>query len=563
MNNKLNLLDGIKLEKICTMNKKILLKPLIALFLLSACKYSSEENNEYVFVKNGEPVDVVFTGDPWEKTGNFISGTGTNHYLVAGKSLAGNDFHIHLKLIIDSLNFSAASFVLDGNHFGFDAKSVEDQTKSSLFLEGPLFGKTISLPETSGKIAPGVPFTMELICKNKQLSWQINDEQVYTVELTRPFQGTMALRPWRNSMKVCDFSASGNLSGIPDLNYIFKSGTSGYNTFRIPAIVASTRGTLLAFAEGRKSSSSDTGDIDLVLKRSEDNGLTWSDIILVWDDSMNVCGNPAPVVDQKTGTIWLLSTWNLGSDHESEIIKQTSEDTRRIFVMSSTDDGLSWSNPVEITSSVKKENWTWYATGPCHGIQLESQAFSGRLVIPCDHIEAGTNKYFSHIIFSGDQGKTWKLGGKTPQDQVNECTVAERMDGSLVLNMRNYNRSQKARKVSVSTDGGMTWSDIRADQTLVEPICQASLLTWSLSGVDAGKTLFLNPADENRRVNMTLRISNDWGNTWIKSKTLHAGPSAYSDLVRTPDGMAGCLYEAGYVWPYEGIVFERHPVTEQ
>ncbi len=131
--------------------------------------------------------------------------------------------------------------------------------------------------------------------------------------------------------------------------------------------------------------------------------------------------------------------------------------------MKSIDDGKTWSAAKEITPQVKRKNWTWYATGPCHGIQLEKEEHKGRLVIPCDHIEAETGKYFSHVIFSDDYGETWQLGGATPQDQVNECTVAELPDGKLMLNMRNYDRTQKARKISISDDGGQTWGELYAD----------------------------------------------------------------------------------------------------
>ena len=212
---------------------------------------------------------------------------------------------------------------------------------------------------------------------------------------------------------------------------LYASSSEGYNTFRIPAIVTSKNGTLLAFAEGRKNSSSDTGDIDLVLKRSTDNGKSWSALSVIWDDGDNVCGNPAPVVDYTTGIIYLLSTWNLGGDHESQIINQSSKDSRRIFILQSTDNGQTWSSPLEITKSVKLANWTWYATGPCHGIQLTKGKNSGRLLIPCDHIEAVSKKYFSHVIFSDDHGKTWQTGGTTPQDQVNECSVAELSNGNI------------------------------------------------------------------------------------------------------------------------------------
>ncbi len=341
-----------------------------------------------------------------------------------------------------------------------------------------------------------------------------------------------------------------------DLNYIFKSGENGYNTFRIPSIVITNKGTTLAFAEGRKNSSSDSGDIDIVLKRSNDNGKTWGKIIIVRDDGINVCGNPSPVVDRKSGSIHLLSTWNLGKDTESEIINEISEDTRRVFVLKSTDDGLSWSKPKEITSSVKKDNWTWYATGPVHGIQISRGNYKDRLIIPCDHIESQTKKYFSHIIYSDDYGDTWEIGGSTPQDYVNESTVAEIEDGALMLNMRNYDRTQKVRKISISYDGGNSWGNIYGDEELIEPICQASLLRYSPRGKGDNIMMFLNPSDEKSRINMTLKVSEDLGKSWVNSKVLFSGPSAYSDMVVLKGGDIGCLFEAGIKSPYEGIVFQ-------
>jgi sialidase-1 len=346
--------------------------------------------------------------------------------------------------------------------------------------------------------------------------------------------------------------------GGQELNYLFESGTDGYQCFRIPAIVYSRDGIVLAFAEGRKSGCSDTGDIDLVMKSSRDNGKTWSPLKVIWDDGENVCGNPAPVVDRNTGTIHLLSTWNLGSDHERDIIEEKSSDTRRVYVMHSQDDGESWSEPGEITKSVKQENWTWYATGPCHGIQLRYGPYRGRLLIPCDHIEAGSKRYYSHIIYSDDRGQSWKLGGSTPQDQVNECTVAELPEGRMLLNMRNYDRSQTSRKIAYSEDGGISWSDILADNALMEPICQASML--AVFHEDGKHCLyFLNPAHEHKRENLTLRNSLDEGRNWKTFKVLHPGPGAYSDLTLLGNGNLACLFEAGTSSPYEGIAYMEVP----
>ncbi len=344
---------------------------------------------------------------------------------------------------------------------------------------------------------------------------------------------------------------------------IYKSGTDGYDTFRIPALIQSPNGTLLAFAEGRKHSRSDAGDIDLVLKRSEDGGRTWSELKVIWDDSTNTCGNPAPVVDAATGRIFLLCTWNRGEDRESEIIDLTSQDTRRVFVLHSEDDGATWSDAKEITQDVKQPNWTWYATGPGSGIQMKHGTYNGRLVIPCDHIEAETNHYYSHIFYSDDHGQTWQLGGSTPEHQVNECQVVERTDGQLLLNMRNYDPDNRLRQVASSPDGGLTWTHQRFDTTLVEPICQASIRRYSWPS-DSTKNviLFSNPAHPKERFNMTVRASFDDGKTWPLKHILYAGPSAYSDLAVLADGTALCLYERGEQHPYETIVLAKFTLVD-
>ncbi|WP_080903239.1 exo-alpha-sialidase [Parabacteroides sp. Marseille-P3160] len=337
---------------------------------------------------------------------------------------------------------------------------------------------------------------------------------------------------------------------------VFRKNQDGYACFRIPAIIQSKTGTLLAFAEARKNSCSDTGDIDLVLKRSEDGGKTWSKMITVWDDGDNVCGNPTPVIDQTTGRIILVSCWNLGEDHEKEIIAQTSKNSRRIFILYSENDGETWSAPKEITSTVKRSEWTWYATGPCHGIQLQNKRYKERLVIPANHIVAGTKLYHSHIIYSDDKGETWNLGGVVREHGGNESSVVELGNGDLMLNMRNYNREEnKTRSIAVSSDGGKTWSEMKYLPELIEPVCQGSTLNYNKSGKNSNKLLFSNPASTDKREKMTIRLSEDNGKTWPCSHLVYPGPSAYSDLVNLPEGNIGLLYEYGVQNPYEKIGF--------
>ena len=343
---------------------------------------------------------------------------------------------------------------------------------------------------------------------------------------------------------------------------LFSSGQGGYYTYRIPALAVTRNGTVLAFCEGRKKSSDDSGEIDLLLRRSLDNGRHWSEPEIVWHDTGNTCGNPCAAVDSGTGTVWLLATWNRGEDREPEIIARTSKDTRRVFALSSSDDGQTWAAPREITAQVKKENWTWYATGPGSGIQIRQGPHAGRLVIPCDHIEADTKHYYSHVIYSDDHGQSWQLGGSSPEQRVNECEVVELAGGKLMLNMRNYDRASRSRQVCVSEDGGLTWKDQRFDPALTEPICQGAIrrCRWP-DGTNSGVILFSNPDHQNARKNLTVRASFDEGQTWPAARVLHSGPSAYSDLTVLADGEIACLYEAGLASPYEGIWFASFPLV--
>jgi len=343
---------------------------------------------------------------------------------------------------------------------------------------------------------------------------------------------------------------TGNNQPNDTLTYVYKTGTEGYSCFRIPALIKSAKGTLLAFAEGRKNSCADNGDINMVVKRSKDNGVTWDTTITIWNDGKNTCGNPVPVIDEQSGNIILLMSWNYGPDDIGAINAGTSKDTRRAFVTSSSDDGITWSTPKEITDSVKKPGWGWYATGPCHGLQVKQGKYAGRIVIPCDFIDLSTKKGSSHIIYSDDHGASWKLGGICQTDNTNECSVAELSNGQLMLNMRS---STGFRQVSTSSDGGITWTASRQDYNLIDPVCQGSLLNGQYNGA---WQLFFSNCFNTTRTNMAVRMSSNDGVNWSKIYRVYDGPSAYSDLVLLPNDQLGLLYEAGKSSPYEGIAFK-------
>jgi sialidase-1 len=222
------------------------------------------------------------------------------------------------------------------------------------------------------------------------------------------------------------------------------------------------------------------------------------------------------------------------------------EGDRTVWLTRSMDDGATWSAPVEITPQVKRSGWTWYATGPGNGIQLRS----GRLMIPCDHNEGRTERH-SHVIYSDDLGQTWKIGG-IAEEKTNESAVAELTSGELVLNMRSYH-GRNRRAVQRSRDGGLTWSPLELDAALVEPVCQASMIT-------AGKlVVFSNPA-ATTRTKMSVRLSRDGGHTWSAPRLQWEGPSAYSSLAVLRGDTIGLLYELGDAGPYERIAFTSFSV---
>jgi sialidase-1 len=342
-----------------------------------------------------------------------------------------------------------------------------------------------------------------------------------------------------------------SMASGPRFTDVYVAGDGGYHTYRIPSVIATPNGTLLAFAEGRRAGAADAGDIDLVLRRSTDGGASWSPLRVLWDDGPNTVGNPCPVVDARTGTIWLLTNRNLGGDREPAIIAGTSQGGRTVWTMRSEDDGVTWSSPVEITSSVKKPDWAWYATGPGVGIQTTS----GRLVIPANHSESGIHR--SHLIFIDDGGKSWNLGASSDAG-TNESQVVELADGRLMLNMRNHPpKPENFRMVATSGDMGRTLSTAVADRALIEPPAQASLLRLSTASRGGrNRLLFANPAST-RRERLTVRLSYDEGTSWPVARVIAEGPAAYSSLVALPELSMGLLFEHGDQSPYEKITFAR------
>ncbi len=211
---------------------------------------------------------------------------------------------------------------------------------------------------------------------------------------------------------------------------LFANGADGYACYRIPAIVRTPAGVLLAFAEARKNSCADFGDVRIVMRRSNDEGKTWGAVETVAENGSLQAGNPAPVVDTrdrryKKGRVFLI--YCTGDASEAAVMR--GEGSRRVWFRTSSDEGKTWSQPVEITASVKLPGWHHYATGPGHALQLMHGRYAGRIVVASNHSEndpqpAG-HSYAAHDFYSDDHGATWKLGESLAWPGSNESTAAE------------------------------------------------------------------------------------------------------------------------------------------
>ena len=496
---------------------------------------------ESQFVAKGTARDTRVLGQEWVTQQGALVCSGKGNVLYAGKQCGPGDFQIHVRLTIDGLNKSAASVVINGSHFGFEGN------RGTMFTEGALFGsRDLGAPVVN----TGELFTFTARRRGDSLTIAIDGEPVLQGKLPTAHGVEVGLRPWRSTMRVVEFTAVGSLVAPPrPLPHVevFRSGTGNYHTYRIPAIVTTRQGTLLAFAEGRKTGRGDAGNIDLLVRRSMDGGDTWSNPAVVWDDGPNTCGNPCPVVDLDTGKIWLLMTWNLGSDHERQIMAGTSQDVRHVYVTQSSDDGRSWAAPRKISDQVRKPHWRWYATGPGNAIQLTSGPHRGRLLIPAnhsDHADPARHPYRSHVFWSDDHGISWQLGG-IQEERTNESALVELAGGRVLQSMRSYHE-KGLRAGSVSDDGGKTWGKVVLDEALKTPVCQANVLrySWPDEKTPPGRSrvLFCSPTGPGR-THLTVWVSYDEGRHWPIRRLIHAGGSAYSNLVRLPGRRIGVLYE--------------------
>ncbi|MFI4859868.1 MAG: exo-alpha-sialidase [Phycisphaerales bacterium JB063] len=511
---------------------------------------------EVVLVQAGNATQALEPGDRWETQGDALVGSGVGHTLRPPLQIGEGDFTISIRLSLDGLDRTAASFVVNhDSHFGFDGSA------GTLFIEGPLFGQSTNLDRASDHLVAGEAFDFSVKRTDGTLRFAINHKVVHEVITGDVALGTIALRPHRSTMRVRAWEVAGDVHRVemPELIDVFRTGEDGYHTFRIPAIVRAANGDLLAFAEGRVSGQSDAGDIDLVMKRSSDGGATWGRLTRVADFGRGTVGNPAPVVDTQSGDVVLVAVLQPEGVHEGHI--RHGEGYRDPCVLRSTDHGVTWSEPVSLVETADRPDWRWYATGPCHAIQLRHGPHAGRLVVPANFSTdggAGSDYLGAHALLSDDAGQTWRIGAVDDSHvgdnriNPNESTVVELADGTLLFNARDQHGSSRATRLSTrSTDGGESFTRPYAPvEDLTAPVCQGALLGVELDGQQV--IVYSSPGVWNAREEMKLRYSTDQGATWQDGPTLYTGSSAYSDLVNLDNATVGCLFE---IDNYERIVF--------
>jgi sialidase-1 len=363
---------------------------------------------------------------------------------------------------------------------------------------------------------------------------------------------------------------------FPSIPYVFRNATEGYTCYRIPAIIQTSQGALLAFCEARKNSCDDNGNIDIVMKKSLDSGKTWSNLSVLVNNGNYKAASPAPVIDYLDsrfpgGRIFLL--YNTITDYQ--ISGGSTKRVTESWHITSSDGGQTWSQPVNITTQVHRpkapeynpeynfsENWSSSINTPGHALQFTMGTYKGRIYVAANHAFASSvsdySNYRSYGYYSDDHGGHWKIAADIDIAGGNESTAVELSDGNLLQNARYQNTAGiKRRILANSKTGGSTWEQSYVSNELTDPICQGSMLAVRYRGQYI--VLFSNPASEIKREKMTIRASKNNGETWPYNYLVDADISSYSDLVDLGGERVGIIYERGN---NGGIVFKNLQLSD-
>ena len=329
---------------------------------------------------------------------------------------------------------------------------------------------------------------------------------------------------------------------------IRKAGDDGVNTYRIPGIMQTDKGTLIAVYDIRYNDSKDLpGNIDVGMSRSTDNGKTWQLMKVIMDmglpNDQNGIGDPSVLFDPVTKKIWVAALWSKGNHSIAGSVGGLSPDSTGQFILvNSSDDGLTWSAPINITTQIKIPAWKIFFQGPGSGIAMKN----GKIVFAAQYWD-NTNMPYSTIIYSDDHGANWngKIAG--PKSNTTESQVVETTPGTLMLNMRD-NRGN-FRSVATTTNMGTSWTEHSTSyNSLPDPVCMGSLIKAKVNvkGLMKDVLFFSNPSTSSGRYNITVKASLDLGETWLPANQLLVDERTcygYSSLTKIDDNTIGLLYE--------------------
>lgn len=413
---------------------------------------------------------------------------------------------------------------------------------------------------------------------------------------------------------------------------LFYSGLAGSNAYRIPSMITTKQGTIIAGIDARIANANDNPNkIETTIRRSTDHGKTWGPVqTLVTYPGEGVDGSAAIdtslLQDNTTGTIWMLFSHTPGGiglrlsepgtgfdesgrrllydsdsliyylaadgqvfdqnnmktsyfvDHHGNVFwehetygniyfkkdiakRESLLEARTSFlqIIKSDDDGVTWSNPIELNTQVKESWMKFIGTGPGRGLQVKNGAYKGRLIFPI-YFSNIHSKMSCAVIYSDDQGKTWhrssspndgrifkgnELSSETTDienSDLTESQVVELPNGDLRAYIRNHSGKQRT-AVAMSHDGGETWHELSYDEALLDPTCQSTILMYPDQGDGKTRLIFVNPAHERKRQHGVVRLSEDGGKTWTYQRLIEDGPFIYSCVTVLPNGKIALLYE--------------------
>ncbi|MFI4912815.1 MAG: exo-alpha-sialidase [Sedimentisphaeraceae bacterium JB056] len=478
------------------------------------------------------------TSNGLQTEGSVSVGSGSISFSNGGritldKNILYNDYSVNLDVVMGSTGSIVVRIGYDEYVFNKTTNLLRNRlnTGTYTFSNSPLNVDISSYLQVSQNT------NIEISMTDNVISVVVDSTLLYTGECDRDVIGTVQVYSESANFQVENLMLDGTIRDMYEKVPVFELGTDGYSYYRIPAIVRCANGTLLAFAEGRVDGISDNGNVDIVLKRSYDDGATWSSLELIHDNGPYNASNPSPVVDKNTGRVYIIYTayQTFGTGNYT------------IYKRYSDDNGESWS--VAQAVSGLPTYWSACHPGPGHGVQILEGDHSGRLVVPVWHTTGTTTDTrvsYSSLIYSDDGGTSW-VAGPDVLDYSDECLISAAGD-ELYMTIRPgpTRDNSEYRWAAKSYDGGESWTNATAQTRLESTICQGS--TFYDSDYNALFISYPAAGTYNKdglvsRAGLSLFVSRDKGNTWAMKQLVTAGLSAYSDLAKTYSGEIGVLFE--------------------